>query len=253
MMVFTCEDEFEGMLTCIYDAWEWALKNGHNNLRLEVEPVLQSSLFDSYHHVDADSDKAKKVARSIRNKISTKAYIAVYYASLFQEDVLDVIYRYLRVGFKVGAKVDQILTEPSVMKMMEVHRKVGNEIHYFREFMRFHSLADKLYISHFEPKCNVAYQVATHFAERMPSEHWMIVDDNRQIAVVHPADEELYVQILTKDQFERLQESEQYQDAFTDLWKLFFDTIAIKERENEKCQKNMMPLWMRKHVTEFQK
>lgn len=251
MMVFTCEPDFEAMLTCIYDAWEWALKNGHDNVRLELEPVLQNSLFDSYQHVDANSEKAKKVARSIRNKISTQVYIYVYYASLFQEDVLDVIYRYLRIGFREGAKVEYMFTEPAVMQMMEVQRKVGNEIHYFREFLRFNSLSDKVYVSHIEPKCNVAYQVATHFADRMPSENWIIIDDNRQIAVVHPSDEEMYVQKLTKEQFERLQESEEYQDEFTELWKLFFHTIAIRERKNDKCQRNMMPLWMRKHVTEF--
>lgn len=252
MMVFTCEPDFEAMLTCIYNAWEWAIKNGHDNVRLELEPVLQNSLFDSYQHVVRDIGKAEKVARSIRRKISVQAYYSVYYACLSSEDVLDVIYRYLRIGFKVGARVEQMLTEPSVMRMMEVRRKVGNEIHYFREFLRFNSLSDKVYVSHLEPKCNVAYQVAVHFADRMPSEHFMIIDDNRRLAVVHPADEEMYVQTLTKEQLERLMESEKYQDEFTELWKMFFNTIAIRERENYKCQRNMIPLWMRKHVTEFQ-
>lgn len=251
MMVFTCEPDFEAMLTCIYDAWEWAIKNGHDNVQLKLEPVLQNSLFESYRHVERDSEKAEKVARSIRRKISVQAYHCVYYACLFFDDVLDIIYRYLRIGFKVGARVDQMLTEPSVMRMMEARRKVGNEIHYFREFLRFHSLSDKIYISHFEPKCNVAYQVAVHFADRMPSEHFMIIDDNRQFAVVHPADGEMYIQNLTKEQLESLMKSEEYQDEFTELWKLFFHTISIKERENYQCQRNMMPLWMRKHVTEF--
>ena len=41
MMVFTCLPDFEAMMTCIYDAWDWALKNGHENLRLELEPIIQ--------------------------------------------------------------------------------------------------------------------------------------------------------------------------------------------------------------------
>lgn len=252
MMVFTCEPDFEAMLTCIYDAWEWAIKNGHDNVQLKLEPVLQNSLFETYQHVDRDSEKAEKVARSIRRKVSVQAYHSVYYACLYFDDVLDVIYRYLRIGFKVGKRVDQMLTEPSVMRIMEVRRKVGNEIHYFREFLRFHSLSDKIYVSHFEPKCNVAYQVAVHFADRMPSEHFMIIDDNRRFAVVHPKDGEMYIQTLTKEQLGKLMKSEEYQDEFTELWKLFFHTISIKERENYQCQRNMMPLWMRKHVTEFQ-
>lgn len=252
MMVFTCADDFEAMMTCIYDAWEWALKNGHDNLRLEREPIYQPGLFDTYQHVEADSCKAEKVVRSIRKKISVESSIRIYYACLTREDLLDTMYRYLRIGFRMGAKVDSMLTEDCVMKLMENRRKVGNESHYFREFLRFYSLDGKVYLAHFEPKSNVAYLVARHFADRMPSEHWMIIDDTRKLAVVHPCEEELYLRQLEDTEFERLCESEERRDAYTELWQTFFDTIAIRERENPKCQRNMIPIWMRKHAPEFQ-
>ena len=44
----------------------------------------------------------------------------------------------------------------------------------------------------------------------------------------------------------------QTDDPFIDLWKDFFNTMGIKERENPQCQRNLMPLWYRKHMTEFQ-
>ena len=31
MEIYTCEDQFESMMTCIYEAW--ASKNGHSNVR----------------------------------------------------------------------------------------------------------------------------------------------------------------------------------------------------------------------------
>ena len=37
MIVYTCEDTFEAMMTCIYDAW--ASKEGHQNIRLKTEPL----------------------------------------------------------------------------------------------------------------------------------------------------------------------------------------------------------------------
>ena len=92
--------------------------------------------------------------------------------------------------------------------------------------------------------------VGNHFANRMPSEHWMIIDDKRFIAVVHPADQDYYLTILSKEEMDRL--SIQTDDPFIDLWKDFFNTIGIKERENHQCQRNLMPLWYRKHMTEFQ-
>ena len=47
-------------------------------------------------------------------------------------------------------------------------------------------------------------------------------------------------------------DEENMEDEYTDMWKTFFEAIAIKQRRNTECQRNLMPLWMRKHVTEFQ-
>ncbi|WP_334290823.1 DUF4130 domain-containing protein [Anaerostipes caccae] len=33
--------------------------------------------------------------------------------------------------------------------------------------------------------------------------------------------------------------------------KYFFETIGVEARKNPRCQKTMMPLWYRKHMTEF--
>ncbi|MCM1273090.1 MAG: TIGR03915 family putative DNA repair protein [Clostridium sp.] len=252
MKVFCCKDKFEDMLTCIYDAWSFALQGGHDNVRLMREPVFQQSLFDEYVHVEPDSEKVEKVIRSIKGQISNQAYLYVFYASLSpEEDALQAVYNFLRVGFAVGGQVCSMYANPHVMRMMELKRKVGNESHYFREFARFTSLDNKVYVCHIEPKSNVVMMVGSHFADRMPSEHWMIIDDNRKLAAVHPKDSENYLRYLTDAEFETLSRSEDYRDEYTDLWKSFFDAIAIRERANARCQRNLFPVWMRKHAVEF--
>jgi probable DNA metabolism protein len=40
-------------------------------------------------------------------------------------------------------------------------------------------------------------------------------------------------------------------DEYQDLWKIFFENIAIKERINPKLQRNNLPLRFRKDMTEF--
>ena len=50
MYVYTCEPDFGSMMTCIYTAWEKALKVGHDQVRLETEPVEQLTLFEEYIH-----------------------------------------------------------------------------------------------------------------------------------------------------------------------------------------------------------
>jgi len=252
MIYYTCRDQFEDKMSCIYTAWEKALKCGHSNIRLKVEPIYQETLFDEYNHIDADEEKVEKVVRTIKNKLSSKGLFYVYRASLSsEEDSLDTIYRWLIKGFKVGPSVFDNYADPDVMRFVEINRRVGNEAHFFREFARFTSMDDKIYICHIEPKDNVISIVADHFANRMPSEHFMIIDDNRRYAIVHPKDEDNYIRFFTEDEMERLSTTESYEDEYTDMWRTFFNTIAIKERINPKCQRNMMPLWYRKHAVEF--
>ena len=294
MMIFTCRDTFEDMMTCIYDAWEWALQPGHSHEELTLlrEPVSQTSLFCEYRHtkhVDpapGEVSKCDKVIRTIKQRISYDAFVGVYYAAMnCDEDALDTIYRFLRLGFRVGPSVSEMLTEPCVQRMMELRRNTGNEAHFSREFARFSQITNpntssseqgSLYVCHLSPKNNIVFITAQHFTDRMPSEHWMIIDDERRFAVVHPASagtfrnkesirsetssvlsepdgSEMYIRYLSEDEMSILQHTEDIEDDYSSLWRAFHDAISIKQRENYKCQRNMFPIWMRKHATEFRK
>lgn len=250
MTIFTCADNFEAMMTCIYDAWNARL--GHNNVRLETEPILQTELFCEYVHSDADSEKVTKIVQAIQKKISFAAFQTVFSAAMsFRENKLDCIYRFLILGFHYGSSVLNMLQEPAVIAIFELNRKVNNEAHFFREFSRFAAIGDNPLVSHIEPKCNILTFIAPHFADRMPSENWIIIDDIRRIAIVQPADEDFYLTSLSDEEFDTFLQSKQQPDEFIDLWKGFFRSVSIKERESYRRQRTMMPLWYRKNAVEF--
>ena len=79
----------------------------------------------------------------------------------------------------------------------------------------------------------------------------MILDDTRQLAVVHPADRPFYLTRLSPDEIERLSLTESTSDPYEELWKGFFTAIAIKERSNPDCQRTHLPLHYRDHMPEF--
>ena len=85
----------------------------------------------------------------------------------------------------------------------------------------------------------------------MPSENWMIIDATRRTAAIHPADAPTYLTTLSKEEFHRLSHVENQVDPFTDLWKSFFHQIEITQRHNPNCQRTHLPIWYRKHMTEF--
>ena len=214
MKIYTCQDRLTDIMTCIYDAWSEALKVGHNQIGLKKEPIFQQTMFDEYIHVDGDPSKAEKVIRSIRRSISETAYMNIYYASLSaDENALQAIYDFLRVGFAIGSTVVGQYTNPHVMNLLELRRQVSNEAHHFREFARFQSLENQVY--------------------------------------VHVKNGENYLRYLTDDEFSVLQKTESYEDEYTDMWKTFFHAISIEQRKNYVCQRNLFPIWKRKHAVEF--
>lgn len=250
MFYYTCEPGVESMFTCIYEAW--ASGKGHKNVHLLVEPIEQFTLFDTYIHVDRDDSKVDKVIRALQTQLSQYFYAEISYAALStQEDALDIIYRVMILGFAYGPKVLHMYQYREIVRFWEIRKRVKREEHLFPEFMRFSRLGNGLFVAHFEPRDMVLIPVSWHFEDRMPSENWIIVDDVHRAAVIHPADETSFMRYLTEEEFDKLALAEKQEDVFTRRWQIFFDNIAIKERTNPTCQRNLFPKWMRKHVTEF--
>ncbi len=249
MYIFTCRPDYDSMLTCIYEAW--ASKKGHKNIKLCLEPIEQYTLFDEYIHIEPDEKKAERVSQSVWHKISPRVYSEMGYALLsFEEDALDIVYRVLILGFHFGGDVLDMIQYREIARFREIRKLVSREVHSFREFLRFYKVEEKVYVAHFEPRSRVLMPVASYFSDRMPSEHWMIIDDIHKEAIVHPKDETCYLRILSDEEAEALSHTEQ-EDFYTRLWRNYFHTMGIRQRENRACQKNHFPLWMRKHVTEF--
>ena len=191
MTVFICEDSFEAMLTCIYDAWYSRL--GHDNVRLAVEPVDQFNMFDSYVHVEADVDKALAVAEAINRKISPRFYSEVAFTlGAYEKDALDTVYRVLVLGFRLGAGVLDAYGFNAVARFKAIRIRFGREVSSFGEVSRFNRVGD-VFVAHIEPKSHVLLPVCEHFMDRMPSEHWMIIDDVHREAAVHPINSSFYI------------------------------------------------------------
>lgn len=251
-VVFLCENEIDGIFTGIYDAWASGL--GHDRVRVEVDAGQTFSLFCRYVQVETDPEKAEKVARSVRRKISERAYHLLCRAAFSTEpDKGDVMYRFLVEGFRYGARVTTMLANPVVMRMFEIDRYVGNEAHYFREFIRFKHLNSGIYFGKIEPVNRIATLMAPAFEDRMPSENWAIYDATWGDVVVHRADGPWVLVRPEGTEWERWLQDADEEDEFQSLWQTFFKTIGIAERKNPKCQRSHMPLRYRGNAVEFRR
>lgn len=250
--VYTCENNLCSMMTCIYTAW--ASKKGSENIRLEIEPVSQYRLFEEYIHVDSDEAKAESVIKAINLKISPQFYHDIAYCTgAYEPDMLNTVYHVIILGFAYGPGVMDMYQYRDITRFREIKTRFGRESGHFIEFLRFHQVSSSVYVAHIEPKSHVIVPLAEYFSDRMPSEHWMIIDDVHKEAIVHPSNSPYYIRYLTPEEFEQLLSTEDSNDDYTSYWKAYFTHIAIKERNNPKCQLNLFPQWMRKHCVEFDK
>jgi probable DNA metabolism protein len=208
------------------------------------------TFFSEFISIETDMDKAIKVAASIRVKISVEAYMMVYRACMhYDEDKADAIFQFLKIGYAVGERVIKMLTNPFVMRIMELSRKAANEAHLFKGFIRFDELKGGVLYSRITPKCDVVPLVTHHFEERFPEEDWIIYDSIRKKAAVHKHNMDI-VMVEGRD-IDKLTKDLQRDDEYRQLWKIFFDTIGIDARQNSKCQQTNLPQWYRNNMTEF--
>ena len=65
------------------------------------------------------------------------------------------------------------------------------------------------------------------------------------------ADGGCIIRILTEDEEKKLDSLLDVNEKYADLWKIFFNSIAVEERKNYKLQRGNLALHYRKYMTEF--
>ena len=125
MKIFTYDDNFYALASCIYTTWEYSLCHKDENIILQKHLFTQQSLFSEIVYVSTDITKAKKVIESVKHKISIQAYETVYMAFLYYKDTGNDIYNYLRLAFKYGKKINYMSGEEAVMKLLKFQTAVS--------------------------------------------------------------------------------------------------------------------------------
>lgn len=251
MVIFQCRDSFDSILCGVYDAWMSRL--GHKQVRLELEDRGNLQMFSEYRSVEETEEKRDKVIQAILKKIGRDSYEAVFHVSLSRdEDKADKIYRYLIYGFHYGPGVVDMLQIPEVYEVFRLSRYIGHEAHQLTGFIRFSQMEEGVLLGRIGPVNDVLVLVAPHFADRLSGENWILYDEKREKAVVHPADRPWALMEMDTPDWKEFLTKGSDEAVYENLWKAFHQGIAIKERRNLKGQRGHLALRYRPYMTEFQ-
>lgn len=252
MIVYQCEDSVEGIFTAIYCAYEE--RRVHEDTRISLTDDIL--LFEEIIPVTADVEKTRKVIRTLRRSFGEEDYLWLCLAlSSRNLDKAQAVYQTVVRGLRNKAKPGQLfdnLADDYVNKAYALGRAAWNEEHHLKGFVRFQELENGILYSKIGPKNNVLTFLMPHFADRFPGEHFMIYDEGRQLFGIHPAMHSWY--LLQSSELEEQTRAPQLSEEeyqYQELFRHFCHTIAIKERENPKLQKNLLPLRFREYMVEF--
>lgn len=241
-LVYLYDGSFDGFLCCIFESYA----------RKEVLTAVYSSedfapLLYETRMVDTDRTHAQRVYRGIVKR-SPQA------ADLLRRGFLTclpgkelALYRLAVRLFREGSHFLGNLSDPTLYPILKAIRFLGAETEKFRGFVRFSEFSGVLG-AEIEPKNRVLPLLRSHFCSRYQNECFFIYDRTHREVLLY-ADGKSVIRPL--EAF-RMAPPDEKEASFRLLWKKFYDTIAIKERENPRCRMSHMPKRYWTTMTEFQ-
>ncbi len=252
-MEYLYDGSFDGFLTCIYHHYYQEPASG-----IYQQEYYQPALMTDSTIVLTDPALASRVYTAIEEKISEDSLAHVYHAFLSSSPGKEnLILNYLRLGFRMGSKVDLYLTHPDVYPLHKIARQVTLEVHRFLGLLRFADTGRFLY-SVLSPDHHILPLIADHFADRLATERWIIHDQKRKLAIIYDG------QNLNKNKSSQQQwyltdfpdhgelSLPQEEQTYQELWQLYFQQISIESRRNPRLQSHFVPQRYRPHLVEFQ-
>ncbi len=237
------DGSLEGLLCCVFTA----VAQKELPVDIWVEETASPVLFDT-KAIYTEPEKARRVAVSIPQKMGSRAKELVnhvFFSSVEQKELK--ILRFLLLGYSKGQAVCKMLGHADVAPMIDAEKAVLNEVHQFKGFLRFSDYSGVLGAV-IAPKHYVLPLLARHFCSRYGCETFMIWDKTHKAALYW---KDKQAEIFDMEEFSPGSLSAQEQQ-YQAMWKRFYNTIAIPERENPTCRQNHCPKRYWAYMNEMQ-
>jgi len=242
-MDYLYDGTFDGLLTCIHHHYYTEKASG-----IFLKEEYQPSFLTGSMEVETSEDKADVVYEAIRKKISSYDLRRIYKAFLSKDPEKEMkILRYVVKGFKAGSAISMLHGDPVVFDVQSLEKKINLEKERMLQFVRFSVMKNDVLYAKIEPDNDVLELTAHHFCDRYKNDPFIIHDLKRSKALVAFRGEWYITPFIETDILELSADEKKYRR----FWKNYFDSIAIKERINPRCQRNFMPMRYRKHLTEM--
>lgn len=239
-VIYQYDGSLDGFLCCVYESYVY--KEAPAAFCCDEDPL---SLYE-VRTVITQPAYSQRVSRGIAAR-SGKALAVVRrgFLTCLPDKELH-LYAFIRKLLAEGPGFMRDLSDPACYPLYRAIRHMNGELEKLRGFVRFSDYSGVLG-AEIEPKNRVLPLLRGHFCQRYANEQFFIYDRTHRELLLYANGRSRITQI---ENFQPVLpgEDELY---FRSLWKQFFQSVAIRERENPRCQNTFMPKRYRGTMTEF--
>lgn len=250
MPTYVFDASFEGLLCSVFTAFS----RGERPLRLKRNDA-SPTLFNEELQVATLADQADRVWNALKRRLSPGELNALAASFLSDDPEFETtLFRIICRIFSDGAHSVRDFSSPDIIAMLRHARRVNFEAHRVLQFMRFQKAADGTYFGMMEPAYDVMPQAVEHFRDRFSDSRFIIYDKLRHYGYSYADGTLRRIRLPDAENFidgklpEALSDPEE--QLFQQLWRTYFNAIAIPERRNPRKQVQDMPRRFWKYLTE---
>jgi len=250
-ITLTYDGTYEGLLSTIFESYRLKI----NVARIIPIADYQDSLFGEPIHVSTNREWADRVKKGIRKKGGNAAVRLLYRCFLSeQKDIELLILHFVQMAMKSQKDVTKNYRDEKILELHKINKKIGREVHRMHAFVRFQKTKDDIFTALIEPDFNVLPLIGDHFEKRYPAMQWLIYDTRRHYGIFYNQQKIDFITFVEKDHQKLKQLSKEILAAdepdYQVLWKSYFESVNIPERNNKKLHLQHVPKRYWKYLSE---
>lgn len=244
---------FDGFLSVVFYGFEHKVQIH----KIDKEVTAVQELFADTVWVPADPSKSKRVWNGLLKKTSVRNARLVQLAYMSELPGVEMLlWRYLHKIFtSQHPDFYQNMLDEDVHNLVQTARKVTKEAHRFQGFIRFQQTGDNIFFAPIDPDHDILPLLIPHFRSRFADQQWVIYDTRRKYGIYYDLKQvhEVQFEALPIDNHTGTIPQDKAaagQDLYLKLWKQYYDSVNIRQRENKKQMTRMMPRRYWKYLPE---
>ena len=232
-VVYLYDGSYNGFLCCVFESFV------QHEIPFAVwTPQRETATLYPVREIATDPARARRVYASFAPKLGQEAKWLVTRDFLSGDEDKELhLLRFLHFAFAVGPGAAKQMGHPLVAPLYRMKKSLDWEVDKFQGFVRFEEHEGMLgAVIH--PKNYILPLLRGHFCGRFPEEDFMIYDAVHGMVLLY---RDHKAQLLNLAEPLTLPPPDEQEQQLQQLWKQFYDTLAIQARRNERARMSHCP------------